>query len=166
LHERRIWDFTEDQVGRIIIRQNGRPTELIHKAQNDWSVAAGSQGIINPLAIEVGAQELGLLAADDFVERGGQKLADYGFTDKSLQISAIVEKAGKVEALLVGFGGWSPRGLRYGLVQLDGQIWIFEFPAIVHDRLMSYFNIHEDAAEAAPTNAPAGKSETNAPAKK
>ena len=48
LHERRIWDFTEDQVSRIIIRQNGMPMELIHKAANDWGLAAGSQGIIEP----------------------------------------------------------------------------------------------------------------------
>jgi hypothetical protein len=142
LHERRIWDFTEDQVGRIIIQQDGIPMELIHKAANDWALGAGSQGIINPLAVEVGAQELGVLAAEDFVARGGEKKADYGFTEKSLQISVLVGKAGTAEMLTVEFGGRSPRGLRYGLVELNGQKWIFEFPAIVHDRLMSYFNIH------------------------
>jgi hypothetical protein len=65
----------------------------------------------------------------------------------------------------VEFGGRSPRGLRYGLVELNGQKWIFEFPAIVHDRLMSYFNIHENAATVAPTNMPVEKAALDAPTK-
>ena len=161
LHERRIWDFTEDQVSRIVIRQDGVPTELLHRSQNDWTLAPGSQGVINPLAVEVAAAELGLLAADEFVERGAEKKADYGFTDKSLQISAMAGKAGETKTYSVDFGGWSPRGLRYGLVELDGQKWIFEFPAVVYDRLMSYFNLHEEP----PPGGTSGKSASNVPAK-
>ena len=161
LHERRIWNFTENQVSRIIIRQGGNPMEVVHRAQYDWAVAPGSQGVINPLAVEVGATELGLLAAEDFVERGAEKKADYGFTEKSLRISVLVGKAGETKMYSVEFGGWSPRGLRYGMVELDGQKWIFEFPAVVYDRLMSYFNLHEDEA----TNTTSSKPATNGPAK-
>ena len=161
LHELRIWNFTEDQVSRIIIRQDGKPTELVHRSQNDWALAPGSQGIINPLAVEVGASELGLLAAENFAERGAEKKADYGFTDKSLQISALVGKAGETKMYTVDIGGKSPRKLRYGLVELDGQKWIFEFPAIVIDRLRYDFSLPEDAA----TNGASGIPATNASAK-
>jgi hypothetical protein len=161
LRERRIWDFTPDQVSRIIVRQDDKPMELLHRAPNDWTLAVGSQGVINPLTIEVGASELGELAAENFVERGAEKQANYGFTDKSLQISVYVSKGGQTETLSVVFGGWSPRGLRYGMVELAGQKWIFEFPNAVQDGLMSYFNIHEDA----PAGASSGQTATNAPAK-
>lgn len=153
LHERQIWNFTEDQVTRVIIRQDDKPMELVHKATYDWSVGAGSQGIINPLEVEVGAQELGLLAAEDFVQCGGEKKADYGFTDKSLQITAYVNKGGNAEVYTVEFGGWSPRELRYCMVKLEGKEWIFEIPTIVHDRLMSHFNIHENTVQSAPGGA-------------
>jgi hypothetical protein len=51
--------------------------------------------------------------------------------------------------------------LRYGLVELDGQKWVFEFPATVIDRLMYDFSLHEDAA----TNGTSGKPAANASAK-
>ena len=145
LHERQIWNFTEEQTTRVTIRQNGMVTELVRKGPDNWTLAAGSQGIINSSSVEVGVQELGLLAAEDFVERGAEKQADYGFTDVSLQISALVNLDGKSVSYDVRFGGRSPRGLRYGMVELDGQKWIFEFPSTLHDRLISYFGIPESA---------------------
>lgn len=161
LHERRIWTFTPDQVIRVTVRQDGKPMELLRRAPNDWTLAAGSQGIINPLAVEVGASELGELGAERFVERGDDKRVQYGFTDKSLQISVLVNQNGKPETVSAEFGGWSPAGLRYGMVELDGTKWIFEFPNIVHDRLMSDFNIREDS----PPGGAAATPRTNAPAK-
>ena len=75
------------------------------------------------------------------------------------------EKPAATEMLTVEFGGWSPRGLRYGMVELDGQKWIFEFPAIVHDRLMSYFNIHESPAGRGANQCARRKPAANAPTK-
>jgi hypothetical protein len=157
LRDRTIWNFKPNQVRRITIVQNGNATELIHKAANDWTLAPGSQGIINPLAVEVGAEELGLLAAEDFVERGDEKKAAFGFTEKSVRISVSVGAPDKPQTMEVQFGGWSPRRLQYGMVEFDGEKWIFELPATVHDRLMYYFNINEDAPQPPPNNPPAGK---------
>ena len=63
----------------ITIRQRGKSQELIHKGTNQWSIAAGSQGMINELEVEVGAQELGILEAGDWVQRGDHDRAHYGF---------------------------------------------------------------------------------------
>jgi hypothetical protein len=145
LRERQIWNFAEEQTTRVTIRQNGVVTELVRKGPDNWTLAAGSQGIINSLEVEVGVQELGLLAAESFVEHGAEKQADYGFTDASLQISAQVNQGGKSATYDVRFGGRSPRRLRYGMVEIDGQKWIFEFPSTLHDRLISYFGIQESA---------------------
>ncbi len=162
LRNRRIWNFTPDEVGRIIVRLNGNSMELLHRAPNDWTLAPGSQGAISPLSVEVGASELGELTAEMFVERGDEKRADYGFNDKSLQMSALVARGGgSNETLTVAFGGRSPRGFRYGMVELDGQKWIFEFPARVEDGLMSWFSIPEEAR----ASASSGTTATNAPAK-
>ena len=145
LRERRIWNFSEDAVSRIIIRQHGQTQELIHKGTNQWSIAAGSQGMINELEVEVGAGELGLLEAGDWVQCGDRDRARYGFSDQSLQIAVELKTNGKLETRKLDFGGSSPRGLRYGEVRMsDGQNWIFEFSATTLDRLVAYFNIQEN----------------------
>jgi hypothetical protein len=144
LRERRIWNFTEDQVASITVRVDGKSTEMVHKGTNDWTVSAGSQGIFDPIIVEVGAQELGEIRADAWVDRGSEKLTQYGFTEKSLQISAKLRGKEPAQMLTVDFGGHSPRGLRYGTARMeDGQVWIFECSADDFDRLTSRFNIHE-----------------------
>jgi len=147
LRARRIWDFSEDDVTRVTIWQNGRAQELIHKGQNQWAIGADSQGMMNnELEVEVGAQELGLLEAQNWIKRGDADRAQYGFSDKSPRIAVEVKASGKLQTLTVDFGKLSPGGLRYGNVRMDdGQNWIFEFPKVVIDRLTTYFNMQESA---------------------
>jgi hypothetical protein len=146
LRERRIWNFTENDVSGLIIQQNGTTRQLIRNGPNQWNFAPGSQGVINPLAVEVGVQDLGELTAESWVERGDQNRARYGFAEGSLRLSVAVKLAGQPLVLTVEFGGSSPRGLRYALARLeDGQNWIFEFPPRTLDRLANYFNLGENA---------------------
>jgi hypothetical protein len=145
LRERRIWNFSEDDVSKITIRFNGHVQELVHKGPNHWGIAAGSQGMISDeLQIEVGAQELGYLAAQKWVERGDEDRARYGFTGHSLQLAVEIKINGKPQTLTLDFGGRAPDGLRYGDTQMpDGQNWIFEIPPVTLDRVLTYFNIQE-----------------------
>lgn len=145
LRSRRIWNFSENEVASITIRQGGKTQQLLHKGPNKWSIAAGSQGVINDLEIEVGAQELGYLEAQNWVGRSTQGQARYGFNDNSLRISVETKSKGKAQTRTVEFGGVAPDGLRYGEAKLDddGQEWIFEFPPNLLDRLDAYFNLHE-----------------------
>jgi hypothetical protein len=146
----RIWDFTEDDVVRIIIRQNGQARELLRKAPNQWSIVSGS-GMINELQVEIAAQELGLLEAAGWVERGDADRARFGFTDKGFQVNVETKAGGKQQTLTLDVAepsprGTSPRGLRYGDVRMnDGTNWIFEIPGVVLDRLTTFLNIRENA---------------------
>lgn len=145
LRSRPIWSFSVTNVTQVTIRLGGKDEKITRVGEGDWKLAAGSQGLFNTLEVEMGADELGVLAAENWIQRGDADRARYGFTDQSLQISVEVKSSGKPEALKVDFGGISPHGLRYGDVRMeDGQNWIFEFPAIVIDRLTEFFNIHEN----------------------
>ena len=144
-HARSIWNFSPYEVATITIRRDGKPSELTHKGTNEWAITSGS-AVMRDLTLtpEVGAEELGTLEAEAWVDRGSENLARYGFTDKSLQFSVKLVAKESPRILTVDFGGTSPRGLRYGAARMeDGQIWIFECPAVVFDRLTSYFNIRE-----------------------
>ena len=61
--DRRIWNFSETNVAQITLRQNGKTRTMVHDGENKWSLAPGSQGIINPPAIEETVHRLGELTA-------------------------------------------------------------------------------------------------------
>ncbi len=145
LRMHRIWDFTEDDVSSITIRQNGQEQKIIHKGPNQWSLAPGSQGFFNPLEDEVAAQELGLLEAMNWVEAGDQNRARYGFSGKSPRISVEAKAHGKLQILTLDIG-FSPGGLRYGVAKMDdGQNWIFDFSPDVLGKLVTYLNLQDHA---------------------
>ncbi len=147
LRDRRVWSFAGEDVTQVTLRVNGKPERLIRKGAGQWSIAAGSQAIIDGVAVEGGVVDLGDLNAASWVERGDQNRARYGFSDTSLQISFEINHGGNKRTLTVDFGGRSPRGLRYAAVRMeDGQDWIFEFPADELDRMIYCFNIHENGA--------------------
>ena len=77
--QRRIWNFTESEVAQITLHQNGKTRTMIHDGSNKWSLAAGSQGIINPPAIEETAHRLGELTAAGWVGRNINSPEKYGF---------------------------------------------------------------------------------------
>jgi hypothetical protein len=145
LRERRIWDFTENDVSRLTIRQNGKAFQVLRKAANEWWIAPGSQGSIDPFAIEAAVGELGALRAETWVERGDPNQARYGFSDNSTKLSVEITKEGKTQTLSLEFGGWSPNKLRYAGVQMGGKNWIFELPSDIQDRLVSYLKLGKSA---------------------
>jgi hypothetical protein len=146
LRERRIWNFTPDDVSTITTKLDGKPLEMTREGANKWKPGT-SDRVIEPIMIEAGADELGTLAAEAWVDRGSDKLARYGFTDKSLQIAVKLRGKEPAQTLTVDFGGYSPRGLRYGAARMeDGEIWIFECPANSFDKFAAYFNLREKGA--------------------
>ena len=59
----RIWSFSETNVAQVTLRQNGKTRQMLRTGTNEWSLAPGSQGIINPPAIEETIHRLGELTA-------------------------------------------------------------------------------------------------------
>jgi hypothetical protein len=141
LHACRIWNFLEDDVVSVSLRQKGATIKMIRQGQYKWQSPPG----VDDIKLEMGAMELGALDAENWVSRGDQERAKYGFSEKSPRLTADIQINGKAQTLALDFGGVSPRGLHYGDVKLDdGQNWIFEFSAREYDRLTAYFPIEEN----------------------
>ena len=138
LRNRRLWNFTEDDVSRLILRQRGQTRELLRQGTNQWAFAAGSQGVINNFAIEETVHRLGELFADLWVDRGDTNRARYSFGNDALQISVDVKRADKTETLTLDFSGVTPQQPPYAATTLDGQVWFFELAPALGEMIRSY----------------------------
>jgi hypothetical protein len=137
--DRRIWHFTENDVAQITLRQNGKTRTMVHNGANKWSLAAGSQGIINDAAIEETAHRLGELAATGWVARNPTETEKIGFSPDNLQISVELTTG---EKLALDFGAELPHAqTALAAVTLDGERWAFIFPPTLYQFVLSYLTI-------------------------
>ena len=137
--DRRIWNFTENDVAQITLCQNGKTRTLVHDGANKWSLAAGSQGMINPPAIEESAHRLGELAATGWVARNLAEPEKLGFNTNNLQITVKLKTG---ENLAVDFGAELPHAqTALAAVTLDGERWAFIFPPVLYQFVLSYLTI-------------------------
>jgi len=112
-------------VVRVTIRQKGKVRQIVNKMNHNWALAPGSQGSIEDLAVDQTVRGLCHLTAAAWVGRGDQNRARYGFTEDAHQITLELKNG---EKLSVEFGGEAPPASQYAAINLDGQLWIFEFP--------------------------------------
>jgi hypothetical protein len=137
--ERRLWSFTTNDVARLSIRQDGKVRQIVRNGPHSWALDQGSQGIINNFAIEEAAHRFGELAATWWVDRGEQSLARYGFTTNGLSLQFELKNG---EKRSVEFGSKSASEAPYAATQLDGQVWVFEFPlALYYDLVVNHLTI-------------------------
>jgi len=125
LRNRGIWRFTEEEVARIRIEQDGKQRELIRNGTNAWSLAEGSTGIINPFAVEETVHRLGDLSAAFWIAHGEIDRTQYGFSDPPHKIITTLKNGTTHE---VELGELAPSQYPYALVMQDGEPWVFEFP--------------------------------------
>jgi Domain of unknown function (DUF4340) len=143
--DRRIWDFSETNVVQITLRQNGKTRTLLRSGANLWSIAAGSQGIITPAAVEETIHRLGQLTTLDWVGIVGVNLspAEGGFNPNNLQVEIELNTG---EKFSVVFGREQPAlNTALAYVTLDGQRWAFIFPPVVYQFVSTYLTIPPDA---------------------
>jgi hypothetical protein len=138
VRDRQFWSFPVDDVVRATIRQQGKTRQVIRKGPHQWSLAPGSQGMINDLAIEETVSGLGRLAAVEWVARGERHRADYGFTADSLQLNLEMKNG---DQLAIQFGGEARPNFPYAAVTLDGDLWIFEFPGPLFQHVLACLTI-------------------------
>jgi hypothetical protein len=138
--ERHIWNFTENDVAQIELHQNGKARTMIRDGPNKWSLAPGSQGMINPPAIEETAHRLGELTAVGWVDRNMTNFTQYGFKPDNLQITIALKNGAKYT---VDFGAELPPSTQTALaaVTLDGERWAFVFPPVLYQFVLSYLTI-------------------------
>lgn len=129
LRDRRVWNFTTNQVQRITVRQRGTTRALERNPQGRWTLAAGSQGVVRSSeAIEELAFRLGELRAVWWTDRGEINRTNYVFTDAGLHLLIDLKTGEKTPPLDLEFGGWAPSKFPYAVTTLEGQPVVFEFP--------------------------------------
>ena len=140
LRSRQIWNVSENEVSRVTINQRGKTRQLVRNGQYKWSLAAGSQGILDAsgLAEEETLRGLCHLNAAAWVAIGEASRPRYGFTDDGYKVSLELKSG---EKLSVEFGGEAPSQFPYAAVRLHDKLWIFEFPLALYRHVASYFSI-------------------------
>jgi hypothetical protein len=136
--ERKIWNFTENDVAQITVHQDGKTRQIVHNGPNKWSLAAPSQGIIDSRQMEQTAHYLGQLAAVYWVGRNVADPAQFGVKPESLSIT--VELKGG-EKLSVEMGAPISDQSALAVTTLDGERWAFVFPPAAYLLVLSYLAI-------------------------
>ena len=137
--DRRVWNFTESDVAQITLRQSGKTRILIHNGANKWSFAPGSEGIINPPALEETAHRLGALTATGWVARNVTEPEKFALNPENLEITVELKSG---EKLSVNFGTELPSAhTALAGVTLAGERWVFVFPATLYQFVLSYLTI-------------------------
>jgi hypothetical protein len=137
--ERRIWNFTEGDVAQITIHQNGKTRQMVRNGPNKWSLAAGSQGIINPPAIEETAHRLGELTAYAWFARNLTEPEKSGFNTNNLQI--VVELKNGAKHAVDFSAELSASQTALAAVTLEGERWAFIFPPVLYQFVLNYLTI-------------------------
>ena len=138
LRERRVWRFSEGDVARVRIEEGGRTKEIVRKGTNLWSVAPGSVGNINTLAVEETVHRVGDLSAAFWAGRGNFDRAAYGFTNPVHRLTFELKDGTRHQ---VEFGGAAPSQFPYAAVTLAGEVWLMEFPWALYQDVQTYLSI-------------------------
>lgn len=125
MRERRIWNLSINDVAGATILQQGRVRKIIRNGPHNWSLALGSQGTLEDLAVEETVSGLCQLTAAAWAAHGAPDRARYGLTDKDLQITLELKNGEKAS---VELGSEAPGNVPYGVITLDGEPWVFECP--------------------------------------
>ena len=137
LRERRLWQGTEQDVAGLRIEQQGKVRELIRRGDHLWSLAAGSQGIINDLAVEETVRGLMRASARAWVARGTENLSAYGL-DKPHKITLFLKSG---DRLAIDFGKSASPEAQYAAIRAGDQLYVMEFSWAVYRDVASYLSI-------------------------
>lgn len=133
LRDRRLWNFTTNNVGSVTISLKGRTHKLSRTATGQWNLPAGALGINGALLLDETIYRLGQLQVVAWIARGDDKLARYGFPEAAHRLSLEIKTGEKTQTLTIEFGQQSPWTTPYAAVMLDGQHVVFGFPARIYD---------------------------------
>jgi len=138
--DRQTWNFSENDVSQIMLHQNGKTRVMIRNGLNQWSLAPGSQGIINPPAIEETTHRFGGLTATYWLGRNiTEPEKNYGLNTNNLQITFELKNG---EKRTVDFGMEAPPAhTALAAVTLAGERWAFVFPPVLYQFVLNYLTI-------------------------
>jgi len=131
----KLWAFSEDQVESVAVQKGEGTWRLSRNGLNQWSLAPGSQGIVNAFGVEEAAHQLGALQAVVWTDWNQENLARYGLDEDSVTLTVEL-KDGSRKSLRFGFP--TPSGHVYAGTLLEGGVWVFEFPGDAFDLVQSF----------------------------
>lgn len=132
LRERKLWDFPMTNIARVTIHQQDKTRQILHNGPQQWSLAPGSQGIINDLAVEETVRGLAQASVRQWLARGETNRAAHGFGEKPFEITLELKNG---EKGTLQFGSETDVGSVVAAVQLDGQLWFGEFPGDLYGQV-------------------------------
>ena len=140
LRTHRVWNFTTNQLKLMTLQEGAAVREAMRQTNGEWVPVKGWTENLNPFALEEIALGLGQLHAIAWVARGPGVREKFGFTADGPKLS--VELRGETpQVLTIEFGGSTPMQIPYGLVELNGQPTLFEFPWPLYGDLLRYFHL-------------------------
>jgi len=128
LRDRRIWNFSTNQVTGLTIEFKGKTYKFQRNSRGQLSLTADSQGILHPSVLDEALFRLGQLTSMAWIACGKIDPAQYGFSNPPHKLSIQVNSGDKPQTLTVQFGAQSLSGGPYALVDLDGRPTVFDFP--------------------------------------
>ncbi len=137
----RLWNFSETNVASVTMRQAGQTRTLLRNGTNAWSLATGSAGKFNALAVEETVHRLGELDADGWVDRNFSSTtpASLGFGTNSPQLIIELKSA---EKFILDFGNSVPQQEKvFATATLEGERWTFILPVALTQLVAAYLTI-------------------------
>ena len=126
--DRRIWNFSETNLAQISVHQAGKLRQLVHNGAGRWSLAAGSQGIVDTVGLEETAKQFATLSAAWWMERNFTVPEKFSFNTNCVQLDFELKSG---EKFTVNFGADIPSQnapTAFASVTLDGGRWAFVLP--------------------------------------
>jgi hypothetical protein len=128
LRDRHVWNFSTNQVTGLSIEFKGKTYKFQRNSRGQLSLAPGSQGMLNPFALDEALFRLGQLSSKAWVACGKIDPAQYGFSNPPHKLSILLNVGDRPQTLALEFGAQSLSGGPYALVDLDGRPTVFDFP--------------------------------------
>jgi hypothetical protein len=141
LRERKLWEIPLDEVVRVTLKQGPATRQLIRNGAHDWSLAPGSQGIINELAVEETVRAVCQLSAVSWSGRGESLREKLGFNAKARKL-ILERKTG--EPVVLEFGTDAPSTFPYVGTILNNEFWAFEISWPVYRDILSHLGFPGD----------------------
>ncbi len=138
MRERRIWNLSTNDIAGATLRQQGRERKLIRNGPHNWSLALGSQGTLEDLAVEEAVIGLCQLTAAAWAAQGAPDRARFGLTTNDLQITLELKNGDKAT---VELGSEAPGNVPYGVITLEGKPWVFECPVWLYAYALRFLSV-------------------------
>ncbi len=140
LRTHRVWNFTTNQLAKVSVQEGAAGREALRQPNGEWVPVKGWTENLNPFALEEIALGLSQLHAVAWVARGAGVREKFGFAADATKLSVEL-RGDKPQVLTIEFGGSTPMQIPYGLVELNGQPTLFEFPWPLYGDLLRYFHL-------------------------